>query len=107
MPYVKKERRKEQDRPQFGSTGDLNYRITTVVNDYLAVSNLQWDTQWFTNESFATPKLNYTGINDCIGALECAKLELYRRISWYEDSKIKENGDVYEEHITNQGKQKH
>jgi hypothetical protein len=33
--------------------------------------------------------------NDAIGALEGAKLELYRRyVSAYEDDKIKENGDV-------------
>ena len=31
-----------------------------------------------------------------IGALECAKLELYRRIAApYEDTKIQENGEVY------------
>jgi len=34
-------------------------------------------------------------MNDAIGALEGAKLELYRRvISKYEDKKIMENGDV-------------
>ena len=31
-----------------------------------------------------------------MGALECAKLELYRRVAApYEDVKIMENGDVY------------
>jgi len=35
-------------------------------------------------------------INAIIGALECAKLELYRRVAApYEDDKIAENGDVY------------
>jgi hypothetical protein len=34
--------------------------------------------------------------NDVIGALECCKLELYRRmVAPYENTKIKENGDVY------------
>jgi len=34
---------------------------------------------------------------DAIGALECAKLELYRRVAApYEDTKIAENGDVYD-----------
>lgn len=39
---------------------------------------------------------SYQAINDVIGALEGAKLEFYRRLAApYEDSKIKENGDVY------------
>ena len=34
-------------------------------------------------------------ISQCISAIECAKLELYRRIvAPYEDKKIQENGDV-------------
>ena len=38
----------------------------------------------------------YQEYNDLIGALECCKLELYRRaVAPYEDVKIKENGDVY------------
>jgi len=39
---------------------------------------------------------NYQRINDIIGACEGAKAEFQRRIvNDYEDSKIKENGDVY------------
>lgn len=39
---------------------------------------------------------SYQTYNDMLGALECAKLELYRRkISPYEDTKIELNGDVY------------
>ena len=35
-------------------------------------------------------------LNAAIGVLECAKLELYRRVvAMYEDGKIKENGDVF------------
>jgi hypothetical protein len=38
---------------------------------------------------------NYQHFNDVLGALEGAKLELYRRrIAPYEDTKIVENGDV-------------
>ncbi len=34
--------------------------------------------------------------NAVVGALECAKLELYRRmVAPYENGKIAENGDVY------------
>jgi hypothetical protein len=35
-------------------------------------------------------------INDYIGVLECAKLELYRRVvSPYEETKMQQHGDVY------------
>jgi hypothetical protein len=39
---------------------------------------------------------NYANHNALIGALECCKLEYYRRaISPYEDKKIQDNSDVY------------
>ena len=57
--------------------GTLNYIITRLVHWYLG------------------DKPNYERYNAAIGVLECAKLELYRRkVSPYEDEKIKENGDV-------------
>lgn len=38
----------------------------------------------------------YADINEAIGVLECAKLELYRMVAEpYEDKKIEENGRVY------------
>jgi hypothetical protein len=38
---------------------------------------------------------NYSAYNAVIGALECAKLEMYRRlVAPYEDKKIIENGDL-------------
>jgi len=40
--------------------------------------------------------LSYASLNSMIGALECAKLELYRRVAApYEDTKVLENGDVF------------
>lgn len=40
---------------------------------------------------------NYHVYNEMIGTLECCKLELYRRmISPYEDIKIRENEDVFQ-----------
>jgi len=40
--------------------------------------------------------LRYQNINDLLGALEGAKLELYRRVAApYEDEKVESNGDVY------------
>ena len=41
-------------------------------------------------------KVGYHHYNQLIGVLECAKLELYRRlIAPYEDVKIIDDGDVY------------
>ena len=63
------------------TAGDLNYVITQVVRQYL-------------NREGMT--INYTQLNEVIGVLECAKLELYRRLAVpYEDKKIIANGDVY------------
>lgn len=86
MPYIKKDRREAwlDDQPmlpefQADNAGDLNYVFTEVAQDYLLRKGLK-----------------YQHINDVIGALEGAKLELYRRVAaGYEDNKIAENGDVY------------
>ena len=60
--------------------GTLNYIITRLVVWYLGKSP------------------NYERYNAAIGALECAKQELYRRqISPYEDEKCELNGDVYQD----------
>jgi hypothetical protein len=64
--------------------GQLNYVITSLCDEYIG------------NEG-----LSYASINEVIGVLECAKLELYRRIAVpYENAKLEENGDVYsDEHV--------
>lgn len=78
MPYIKRE-----DRQRAAATpenqGELNYALTLVLTDYMCRKGLR-----------------YAHINDCLGALEGAKLEFYRRVAApYEDAKIEENGDVY------------
>ena len=87
MPYIKKERRREllgylKGITVFGyaeDVGELNYQITCLVDDFIS-----------------RKKLKYSEINSVIGVLECAKMELYRRIAApYEDEKCEENGDVY------------
>ena len=81
MPYVDKEARVRLDggaAPE--NAGELNYVITRCVDEYLVQKG----------------DLRYTHINEAIGVLECAKLELYRRIAVpYEDEKKKASGDVY------------
>lgn len=60
------------------SPGELNYTVTRLLIEYLG----------------ETP--NYERYNAVVGVLECAKLELYRRmVVPYEEKKKAENGDVY------------
>lgn len=85
MPYIKQKDRLLIDGKTVGqvlkSPGELNFAITTLINGYL--HNGKED-------------MNYQKINDVLGALEGAKLELYRRVAVpYENSKMAENSDVY------------
>ena len=80
MPYIKQADREYIEKGGIpSSAGELNYVITKTINDILRAVGV-----------------NYDHINEMIGVLECAKLELYRRVAAeYEDRKITENGDVY------------
>lgn len=80
MPYIKQAQRQllaDGNPPMF--PGELNYLVSEVIWKYLKKEGI-----------------NYTNINACIGALECAKLEVYRRIAaGYEDDKRQAHGDVF------------
>jgi hypothetical protein len=81
MPYIKKTSRyrllKKDDSPQ--NAGELNYMITRLIDQFARLHGS-----------------NYDAYNTVIGVLECAKMEMYRRVIIpYENEKIKENGDVY------------
>ena len=86
MPYIKNEATKdsisklmEEVVTTITNPGDLNYAITSLINQY-----------------YKDTGPSYVAINDIIGSLECAKAEFYRRVAVpYEEEKIKENGDVY------------
>lgn len=81
MPYIEPQDRLHilADEKSISSPGELNYFISTLVN-------------WYISEKGK----NYSTLNEVVGVLECAKLELYRRIiAPYEDIKIEQNGDVY------------
>lgn len=84
MPYIDPHQRRDIDEcvdemyALLTRDGELNYAITRIVDRYLG------------------PTPNYDGLNAAIGVLECAKLELYRRIvTPYEDAKLRLNGDAY------------
>ncbi|MDE3003488.1 MAG: hypothetical protein OXU33_01555 [Gemmatimonadota bacterium] len=85
MPYIDPEARTRLaagDMP--ASAGELNYAITVLVDAY--VKRL----------ADAAGRVRYAHLNEAIGVLECAKLELYRRVTApYEDEKMAESGDVY------------
>lgn len=78
MPYIPQaERDRAAIRPE--TPGELNYAITALCNDYFQGSGK-----------------GYTAIAEVVSALECAKLEFYRRVAVpYEERKIEQNGDVY------------
>ena len=87
MPYIKQE-----DRKQFhylllphnagpSTPGEFNYCVSAFADRYLN-----------------TYGVTYRSINELVGALECVKLELYRRVAvQYENQKCADNGDVYTE----------
>ena len=81
MPYISTEDRNDLDNGAMPeNAGELNYMISALLDDYLVEKGK-----------------NYANINEVIGMLECAKLELYRRVAApYEDEKIDQNGDVYD-----------
>lgn len=84
MPYIKKPERAKFEKslkvlPNLENAGELNYFITKVCLQYIE-----------------DHKLSYNTLNEIVGALECSKIEFYRRsIAPYEGIKIAENGDVY------------
>jgi hypothetical protein len=81
MPYIPEERREELAAGASPETaGELNYIITDLLNHYTDAHGGD----------------AYPNFNDCLGALEGAKLEFYRRrVVPYEGKKCHENGDVY------------
>lgn len=86
MPYIKQTDRRFFDEfisdlsDNITSEGDMNYVITSLIHKRIEEQGK-----------------SYQVLNDLIGVLECAKLELYRIIvAPYEDIKIEENGAVSE-----------
>lgn len=80
MPYLEMGIRASLDdgrKAQKG--GELNYQISKLLNDFVAMKGM-----------------SYATVNEAIGALECAKLEFYARVARpYEELKAKQNGEVY------------
>jgi|11BtaG_2_1085332.scaffolds.fasta_scaffold12587_3 hypothetical protein len=79
MPYIPQSEKNQVDSHNLISTaGQFNYALNQLIANFIDQNDF-----------------NYQTANDIVGAMECAKMELYRRlISPYEDKKISENGDV-------------
>lgn len=85
MPYITNSEKEKIDKgfvalhlSELNNAGSLNYAIHQVIAQYISQNQ----------ESYQT-------YNDIVGALDCAKMELYRRlISEYEDKKMAQNKDV-------------
>lgn len=84
MPYIKQEIREELNDYLYTigvdleTVGELNYCFTVLMKHYLKKNGTSYKT-----------------LNDCIGVLEAAKLEFYRRtVVPYENLKIDINGDI-------------
>lgn len=88
MPYIKAADRHEIDEAirstldlarRGARAGEINYIVTRILHEHaLAIG------------------ADYTAYNECIGILESAKLEFYRRqVAVYEDQVKARNGEVY------------
>jgi hypothetical protein len=87
MPYIAMSRRADFfklesliTQTRIDNAGELNYLVTQLFLKYIGEHGLR-----------------YQSINDCLGAAEGAKLEVYRRVAAkLEDKKCTENGDVFD-----------
>ncbi len=78
MPYIPMAQRATAEKTPLNA-GELNFAITRLLLGYIERKGYCYQT-----------------LNDCGGAVEFAKMELYRRVaSPYEDDKKIRNGEVY------------
>lgn len=93
MPYIRPGTREYFDpriseldiNPEM-TKGDINYVLSTVVAKWVA-ARAEW-----------AGRLSYDIASDGHSVLQDAAAEFYRRVvAPYEDQKIAENGDVYQE----------
>ena len=92
MPYIKSEDREQfedaiddivgyilEETSETSRAGMLNYVFSKVISELLDAEGI-----------------TYNRLNTYVGMLECAKLELYRRVAVpYENKKMHTHGDVY------------
>jgi hypothetical protein len=92
MPYLNRESREKIY--EYGLSELKDYFIN-IETDEDAVGALNFIAYTLVKARLNKCGLRYHRLNGLIGALECCKQEVYRRLaSPYEDEKIKENNDV-------------
>lgn len=124
MPYIEEAKKAEIKTGTFPrDCGELNYALTTLITSapegttLPPIFRMTLDT-YVTNAGKAEGKMRYKHINDAMGVVACMMFEFRRRkksqymvslrelfeTAWdwydtvagpYEDTKIKENGDVF------------
>tara|TARA_R110002020_G_scaffold21782_17_gene73892 strand:- start:73 stop:360 length:288 start_codon:yes stop_codon:yes gene_type:complete len=89
MPYIKQEDRDTLDY-------HIDYLSVAVANGDSPYGEINYCISRMFNNLIKAEGLNYNQLNSLIGVLECAKMEIYRRVAApYEDKKINENGEVF------------
>jgi len=96
MPYIKEEQRICID----GEINELADKMISLGESCnLSESDIRQGVFNYVITKLSTSLIGnpkYSKINEVVGAMECCKLELYRRMAAnYEDKKASENGDVY------------
>jgi hypothetical protein len=85
MPYIKEEQRTEI----------LESGLQNLLSMKMDAGQLNWTISRLIHQQLIHRGVRYAHVNEMIGVLECAKLELYRMIAGpYEDIKSAENGPV-------------
>lgn len=90
MPYLHEQNREYFNKlldalnhSAIANGGELNFLFTSIINQFHATNPKRYET-----------------MNTVIGALEACKQEYYRRLcAPYEDVKIEQNGDAYNEEV--------
>jgi len=92
IPYIHKDFRQEID--EHGYLRHLAEYLAST-NDSDTVGALNYVINVLVRKCLKHKGLRYAQINNLIGSLECAKLEIYRTLAApYEDHKLEKNGDV-------------
>lgn len=81
MPYLSPELRQLLESGELApeTTGDLNYCLSLIVNEYAKINGKSYET-----------------LSSAVAALLDCRDEFYRKVvAPYEDEKIKANGDVF------------
>ena len=90
MPYIKKE-----DRIKYEHAVSVIAAILSRLDNYKLGGELNFVIFSIVKKYFDLTEMKYMKLNAIMGALECTKQEIYRRLaSELEDRKIEENGDI-------------